>query len=217
MNPYESPSKELDLEQTHTVPPEVEIEYEVTFDDLAAFSWETLQRQRYWFDLAILVVVPVLALAELWPFRRAILRDPATLLQFDLLSKIIAALLTGLIVAGLLRLAYRLGLMRRLCALIDYATALILGKACMVGPFRCRANHREITEFTVRRPYTFPISRVRRIKVAAEHIGMQVTLSYVIVIPRRAFATAEDVDTFVTALEAYTGRPAEYLQPRAAI
>ena len=137
------------------------------------------------------------------------------MLQFDPLSKIIAALLTGLIVLGLLRLSYRLGLMRRLCAVIDYATALVLGKACMVGPFRCRANQREITEFTVARPYTFPISRVRKIKVTAEHVGMRVSLSYAIVIPRRAFAKGEDVDAFVAALEAYTGKPAEYLQPRA--
>ena len=62
MNPYESPPQATNSEQLRGVPPEVEVEYEVTFDDLASFSWETLQRQRYWFDLVILVTVPLLML-----------------------------------------------------------------------------------------------------------------------------------------------------------
>ena len=213
MNPYESPPEALSAEQLRSVPPEVEVEYDVTFDDLITFSWETLERQRGWLDLVILVFVPTVTLMELWPFRLAILRDPAYLLEFDVLTKIVAAVLSGLIVAGLWRLAYRLGLMRRLSAAITYATALLVGRSRMVGRFRCRADQREITEFTVARPYTFPISRVRKIKVSPALIGMQVTPLYAIVIPRRAFATAEDVDAFVAALEAYTGKPAEYCNP----
>jgi hypothetical protein len=197
------------------VPPEVEMEYEVTFDDLTTFSWETLERQRAWLDLWILVFVPTLALIDLWPFRREIMRDPESLFHFVLLAKLVSPVLAGLIVAGLWRLTYRLGLLRRLCAAITYATALIVGRSRMVGRFRCRANPREITEFTLARPYTFPISRVRKIKVGSTLIGMPVTLLYAIVIPRRAFATAEDVDAFVAALEAYTGKHAEYLQSRA--
>jgi hypothetical protein len=214
MNPYESPAKELNLEQLRGIPPEVEVEYDVTFDDLITFSWETLERQRGWLDLVILVIVPALALVDLWPFRRAIIREPESLLNFALLTKIVSAVLAGLIVAGLWRLAYRLGLMRRLSAGIIYATALFVGRARMVGRFRCRANPREISEITLARPYTFPISRVRKIKVSPALIGMPVTPLYTIVIPRRAFATPQDVDAFVAALEAYTGRSAEYLQPR---
>lgn len=214
MNPYESPAKELNLELLRSVPPEVEVEYDVTFDDLAAFSWETLERQRAWLDLVILVVVPTMALIDLWPFRRAILRQPLFLLEFDLLVKLVAAVLSGLIVAGLWRLAYRLGVLRWLSAASTYASALLVGRSRMVGRFRCRANRSEITQFTVAASYKFPTSRLRKIKVSPTLIGLQFPLLYAIVIPRRAFATPQDFDAFIAALEAYTGKPADYLQPR---
>jgi len=129
MNPYESPPQAAAIEPLRGVPPEVEVEYELTFDDLASYSWELMQRQRFWFDLTVLLTVAALIALDLWPARRAILRDPARLLEFDLFAKIVAALLTAAIGLGLVRLAYRLGLVRRLSALVNYATASLVGKS----------------------------------------------------------------------------------------
>jgi len=211
-NPYESPQSIATLapEMPRPIWNEIEIEYDLTMEDYIAFNVHHLLhspvQQRVQFRVRLWMTVLIVLGNIAFLLYRA-LRGPLTGLDFFVHGGIGVVTLVAF---GMPLLRKRQG--RRYERAYERAVrnALRVGDfSSILGMRRCRVTKDWLETVASLWELRWRLASVQRIEVTPQFAFVYVTPNQAVILPSRAFVSAEHFATFVTNLEGHTGKVAE--------
>lgn len=214
VNPYEPPITASLAEAVEPRPiwDDIEMEYELTIDDLVAFNIVHSQAspagRRLYVRLMLFLSALILSLPAIY-LALTSLRRPETM-TFETLLWIGGFIVIGLILVGIALLRGSRQSQKSWIAERLFRSQLSQGNtSAIVGSRRLRVTKEHLEEWSPLRESRWKMEAVQRILVTPQYIFIYMAPMIAFVLPARAFLSPDHRAAFITNLEAHSGKRAE--------